>query len=239
MPALCTHALAAGLSALCVTDHFDDESTFDPSAYLASFNETRGLFEGRLDFLMGVELGEGHLDMNRTESLLARLPFDFVLGSCHHIEGMSDFYYLTFDDESHCLRLIEQYLDSLRFMIARGCFDVLGHLTYPLRYMWHRGFEVDFPEEGTRHVLRALAEGGLGLEVNLSGLRRGGSAMPGLSLLKLYRACGGEIVTIGSDAHRAAHVGAHLAEGYDLLRAAGFSYVALYRGRKPEYIKIG
>ena len=240
MAALCSGALAAGLDVLCVTDHYDDYSTFVPADYMASFERTRDAYAGRLDFLFGVELGEGHLSRKASGDLTGTLPFDFVLGSCHHLDGQPDFYYLEYQGESHCRSLVRRYLDELLRMIAWGGFDVLGHLTYPARYMEERGYDnIAFPEEETREVLRGLVERGLGLEVNLSGLRRGQDASPNLQLLKLYRACGGEIVTVGSDAHTAAHVGAGIAEGYELLSAAGFSHVALYHARKPEFVRIG
>ena len=241
MAALCRGALDKGLSALCITDHYDDWSLFDPAAYASEYREARDAYAGRLELLLGVELGEGHLAPERSAALLQAALFDFVLGSCHYIEGQPDFYVIKYSDEAHCRQLIGAYLNELPRMIAWGGFDVLGHLTYPLRYMAGRdGFDVDFlwAEDRVRAVFRALIESGRGLEVNVSGLRAGSFAMPDLPLLKLYRECGGEIVTVGTDAHRAEDVGAHVADGYELLRAAGFSRVAVYRGRRVEFVGI-
>ena len=241
MAALCKGALETGLSALYVTDHYDRDGLFDPAEYRTEFEKARASYAGRLAFHLGVELGEGHLTHERSKELINAAPFDFILGSCHYIEGKDDFYELHIDDVARGRRLILDYLDELTRMITWGMFDVLGHFTYPLRYMRGRdGLDVDFQfcEDRVRDVFSALAGSGKGLEVNVSGLRRGEFFMPDLPLLKLYRACGGEIVTVGSDAHHADHVGAYVRDGYELLHAAGFSHASVYRMRQVEFFNI-
>ncbi|MDR0381784.1 MAG: histidinol-phosphatase HisJ family protein [Oscillospiraceae bacterium] len=239
MDALAEAAVRAGLSALCVTDHFDTWSSFDTKPHRDAFEAARAAVSGRLTLLRGVELGEGHTLGARSEALLDSGPFDFVLGSCHCIHGKPDFYDMPPGDRDGCLALIAEYLAEVIEMVRWGRFDVLGHLTYPLRYMVGRdGVAVDFSPfyDELRTLFRALAEGGYGLEVNVSGLRRpGGFLMPDLPLLALYRACGGEIVTVGSDAHRAREIGAHIRDGYALLREAGFRRAAVYKNRQPVW----
>jgi len=62
--------------------------------------------------------------------------------------------------------------------------------------------------------------------------------MPGLDVLKLYRKLGGEILTIGSDAHLAKDVGKGLAEAVELAKEAGFRFVTVFRERKPQWVSI-
>ncbi|MDR3207210.1 MAG: PHP domain-containing protein [Oscillospiraceae bacterium] len=239
MSALADGAARAGLSVLTVTDHYDVYSRFTPADYLAAYRAAAA--DGAVELLLGVELGEGHLDAAGSDALLDALPLDFVLGSCHYVEGQPDFYDIRCAELDECRRRVEGYLDELLRMIAWGRFHVLGHLTYPLRYMAGReGFPVDFSfcEDRVKAVFRALVESGKGIEVNVSGLRRGSFAMPDLPLLELFRACGGEIVTVGSDAHNAGDVGAHIPDGYALLRAAGFASVALFRQGRPDFVRI-
>ncbi|MDR0671720.1 MAG: histidinol-phosphatase HisJ family protein [Oscillospiraceae bacterium] len=239
MGALAEAAVCAGLSALCITDHYDTWSSFDPGPHHTAFEEAHAAVSGRLALLRGVELGEGHTLGARAEALLASGPFDFVLGSCHCVHGKPDFYDMPRMDRAACLALIAEYLAEVLAMVRWGRFDVLGHLTYPLRYMVGRdGAAVDFSpfHDELRALFRAVVEGGHGLEVNVSNLRKpGGFPMPDLPLLTLYRACGGEIVTVGSDAHRTGEVGAHIREGYALLREAGFQRVAVYENRRPVW----
>ena len=52
-------------------------------------------------------------------------------------------------------------------------------------------------------------------------------------VLKRYRELGGELVTLGSDAHKSADVGKGLEEGGAALRECGFTHYAVYRQRRP------
>jgi histidinol-phosphatase (PHP family) len=70
------------------------------------------------------------------------------------------------------------------------------------------------------------------LEVNV------GKGLPDPAVYALYRQCGGEIVTVGSDAHRAADVGNLVKDGAGLLRAAGFGYIAAFEQRRVRFEKI-
>ena len=49
---------------------------------------------------------------------------------------------------------------------------------------------------------------------------------------------GGEILTVGSDAHVPETIGAGVNAAYDLIRAAGFRYITVYEGRKPRFVKL-
>ena len=62
-------------------------------------------------------------------------------------------------------------------------------------------------------ILEALIETGTALEVNTGGLWNGpGETYPGLEVVARYRELGGERLSVGSDAHRAADVGQGMAE---------------------------
>ena len=69
-------------------------------------------------------------------------------------------------------------------------------------------------------------------------MRDGGASLPGIELIKKYRALGGEILTIGTDAHTPQNVGLCLEKGLELARRAGFKYIATFKERKPEFHKI-
>ena len=59
--------------------------------------------------------------------------------------------------------------------------------------------------------------------------------MPHLPWVKRYRELGGEIITIGSDAHFLEHVGAGVAECMDMMKEAGYKYFTYYIDRKPHF----
>ena len=49
---------------------------------------------------------------------------------------------------------------------------------------------------------------------------------------------GGEIITVGSDAHNPADAAKCVREGYEIIKSCGFDYVSTFRKRKCEFVKI-
>jgi histidinol-phosphatase (PHP family) len=62
--------------------------------------------------------------------------------------------------------------------------------------------------------------------------------MPSINIIELYKNLGGEIITIGSDAHTKQDVGAGIDQAEDLLKTIGFNHAAIYRERKPHFYRI-
>ncbi|MCL2842273.1 MAG: histidinol-phosphatase HisJ family protein [Oscillospiraceae bacterium] len=246
-------AIDRGIEVLCFTDHLDliwpehpgkkmeEGITIWENSY-AIIEEAKKTFGDRIEILHGMELAESPQDPERAK-LAAALPgVDFILGSIHALPERLDFYLIdTFGDLEACHRTAIDYIEENIRVAELGCFDALGHFGFYNRYMARHGVYVDVLdyEERVRHLFKILIENGKGIEVNTSGLRQAlEESLPNLSVLKLFRECGGEIVTTGSDAHRAKHVGLHMAEAQELLREAGFRYTTIFRQRKPEFIKL-
>ena len=59
-----------------------------------------------------------------------------------------------------------------------------------------------------------------------------------LDLVALYKALGGEILTIGSDAHCTADIGRDIYAGVEMAQAAGFKYLTYFKKHEPKFIKI-
>jgi len=245
---LCQSAVQTGLRELCITDHYDvngwngEPYDFSEDEYYETLSEARERYGGELLLLIGREIGQATQNRELAERISSDPRLDFVIGSLHNLAGYDDFYFLDYPDIERCRTLTELYLSELRELILLGGFDVLGHLGYPLRYIRGRaGLDFDYSGYLTEisGLYRLLISSGKGIEVNTSGLRQAfGQTMPSFDLIELYRQCGGEIITIGSDAHAAQDVGAGIAEGQEMLRAAGFEYFTVYRGRKPSFVKL-
>jgi len=246
-------AIAKGFTGICFTDHCDLISYEAPGVKLAdcyelwepSYGEIariRAEFGDEIELLHGMELAEIAQDEERARQFAKTPGLDFLLGSVHAVTGYPDFYLINFSDIPDIPGLMAAYLDENIRMAEIDVMDAVGHIGYPSRYLARQGFPtldlMDY-EDRLRHLFRILIQNGRGIEVNTSGLRQGlGFPYPSLPALKLYRELGGEIVTVGSDAHRAADTGGCVQEGYDLLRAAGFSYVTVFRQRTPAFIKL-
>jgi len=247
---LCESAVENGLSGIAITDHCDIELFDEQNLSLRikqSFFEAlkaRDVFNGRLDLSCGIELAQPFASPEKTEMILSSYHFDFVLCSTHALPGQLDFalnYYKNYSAKQFNI-IFACYLRQLLRVIHWGRFDSLAHLTYPLRYAINKdGDTVDLSlhRDLIDEVLKLLIQKGKALEINTSGLRQNlKTTLPTLDVIKRYRELGGELLTVGSDAHLTTHVGAGLSEGMELAKEAGFDYIAFYRNRKPEMKKI-
>lgn len=243
-------ALSAGVQQVCFTDHcdtLDENGNFSPDAFSWDAEErefalARAAVGDKMQLRLGVELGEAVVHPDYAEKVLSHDHIDFVIGSVHALADQPDFYFQHYDSRERCLKLLGDYLDQMLALSKTDFYDVLGHITYPLRYMRVRdGVDVDLRpfDERVREILRTVVGRGRGIELNTSGyLNCGGEPMPPEYLLRQYRELGGEIITIGSDAHVPERMASYLAEGMELLRRVGFRYVTVFTGRKPEFIKL-
>ena len=59
--------------------------------------------------------------------------------------------------------------------------------------------------------------------------------MPSLDILKLYKDCGGEIITLGSDSHVVDTLAVEFPLAIAHLKEAGFKYICTFTDGKPEF----
>ena len=89
-------------------------------------------------------------------------------------------------------------------------------------------------------ILKTIIEHGKGIEINTGSLYKNMTyAHPHPEILKLYKELGGEIITIGSDAHVPKYIGYDF-ETYarDILTATGFHYYCTFEQMKPVFHKL-
>ena len=85
--------------------------------------------------------------------------------------------------------------------------------------------------------MKILANKGKGMEINTSGFDRVGEFLPSAPFIKRFKELGGEIVTVGSDAHDIGRVGQYSAEAIEILRNV-FGYVCTFENRTPILHKL-
>ncbi len=244
---LCRAAIEKGLEGICITDHCDlgrysiENWESQMSGSVLETLEARERYRGVLEVTVGIELGQPQEEQLAAARALALESYDFVIGSLHNLPDTDDFYYLN-PQKMDVKRLLTRYFDEVLKIVHWNGFDSLGHITYPLRYIAGEGgvkINLSDYEEQLREIMKELAQRGKALEINTSGLRqRLGETMPGAYCLKLFKECGGEYVTIGSDAHQAEHVGTGFLEAARLLTAHGFGYLTFYRSRRPVMLAL-
>jgi histidinol-phosphatase (PHP family) len=240
--AICERAVSIGLGGVAITDHADVDMGESELELLKKLEDevsaAREKYGGRLEISMGVELGEGNHNRALAEKIASRGSLDFVIGSMHRQRERQDYYFLDYERED-LDALMRGYYVELRELVRGGCFDVVGHINYQVRYMnaaARARLDLSLYYDALREILEDVARAGKGIEINTSGLWRGlGFTIPTLEVVRMFRDAGGEIVTTGSDAHRAEHVGLRLDGAVECLRAAGFRRYAFFKGRKPFF----
>ena len=133
------------------------------------------------------------------------------------------------------IELGEAYLEEVLKLARWGRFSVLGHLTLPVRCineMRHKNISFRPHMAQVEEILRTIIPRGVGIECNTN---RGNAPLPDGDVLKLYRQLGGEIITLGSDAHTAEHLGCAIGARQELLRSCGFRYFTTFDRMKPTF----
>lgn len=238
-------AVLLGIKHYTLTDHIEIEKYYDEE-YKKPVSESQGIlrdlkekYSGKLDILYGAELGQPLRDKTLSESILSRFDFDFVLGSLHCCREYSFF---GVEDETLIPKILSSYYEELIEMAQWGKFDVLSHITFPLRFLTgESGHNVDMSafEPAIKKLLKTAVKNDIGIEINTSGLRKGlGETMPGGKYIKMYHDLGGKILTIGSDAHCADDLGKGINESVQMAKDIGFNEICYFEKRKPKFIKI-
>ena len=244
-------AQACGLTEICFTDHYDAGSPYgafgdpDLEQYFQTLERVRAAFPA-LTIRSGIELGMMREENEAIRKKLEPWQFDFILFSEHFVRGIDPWYEEYFNGRT----LREGERDYLQEMLldlrSWDDFDVVGHIGYvdknllgyahPLTEPDPFNYE-DFPDE-IDALLREIISRGKGIEINTSTFTSWREGMPRRSVLRRYAELGGEIVTLGSDAHRADDVGRFFPEALEMLADCGLRWVCTYSERKPQFHAI-
>lgn len=251
-------AVRKGLKTICFTDHFDkddlewgEEGIFDMDAYFVEMQKLQEEYAGKLNIRIGIELGLRTYLKDYYEELTKKYPFDFVIGSVHNVPYKKDaegnilytdpaaekLFTDRTDKEAYRL-MMETTLENVR---TSECFQTLGHLDYVVRYGKSREKEYSYTDYADiiDEILKLLIEKEKGLEVNSAGLKYGlPFAHPHPDVLKRYRELGGEIITIGADAHKPEHIAYDFARAEEILKSCGFKYYTEFFEQKPVFKQL-
>jgi histidinol-phosphatase (PHP family) len=239
-------AIAAGLKEIAITDHFEPSSGneeypyYRPENYFFDVLKAKAIFQKKIKIKTGIELGQPHLYPEYSLKLIQAHQYDFVLASSHKMQDNIDFGEIIYSEENvsaYCIK----YLSELKALAQWNQFDCIGHLDLVKRYASKFNVKANFMDyrDKLEEILKIIIQNGKGIEVNTSGLRQSAKeCMPGLDIIGFYRQLGGEIITVGSDAHTAADVGKGIKEAIEIIRLAGFEFMTVFENRKASMIKI-
>lgn len=237
-------AVEKGLKTLCVTEHQDfdyptvGEFMLDVPAYREELFRVREEFSDKLEILFGAELGLLSYMPETLREFAKSTDFDFIIGSAHQIDGLDPYYPEYFEKmggRNGILHFFEEMLEGVK---AFDDFDALGHIDYIVRYSPEKSYDPPDFREVLDEILKVIVDKGKGIEINSAGVSKLGYPHPHPFVLSRYKELGGEIITVGSDAHDRSRVAADFDRAEEALKTAGFEYYAVFRKREPEFVKI-
>ncbi len=191
----------------------------------------------------GVEIGLSREKRDDIRKFLSTNEFDQVIASVHYLEE-TDPYWGEYYKGKNWKEAYGRYLDTIWSEIRwlGGDFDILGHFDYIARYapypkqsIFYRDFAGEMDE-----ILKYLAQEGKALEINTKTYQKYGLRTPELDrdILLRYRELGGEIISLGSDAHTPERVGDKFMYYAQYVKMFGFRWLAHYEGRRLRQVTI-
>lgn len=246
-----------GLRFMAVTDHVEINRYYPAEYYHAEpsdmyFYDGKGVFEDSmasvaaaqadcapLVLLAGAEVGQIPQDPEKSALIYQDPRVDLVIGSVHELPGRPDFYFLNYDEED-IPALVTAYFEEVLRTAQSDCYDILGHLTYGLRYLPdRRAYDLTPHLELIDEILMTVIRKQKAIELNGSGLRKPQLYIdPDLVLVKRYRELGGRYLTISTDAHDTKYLGFGIDLLEDMARTAGFSELTVFRKHEPFTVSL-
>ena len=223
-------AIALGMKSICFTEHMDLDYPVTPEtpegiftvntdSYLYELAKYKEIYEGKIKVLFGIELGiQPHVVQKQ----------DPYYPSFFENRSDEEAYRLYFEEELACMRSFTN-------------FDVYGHIDYVIRY----GKTIDKEYSYFKYadlfekMITRLLDMEKGIELNTASLRKGlRDVNPCTDFIRRYREMGGEIITVGSDAHRPEDLGADFDKAAQILTDCGFKYYTTFDQRVPSFHRL-
>lgn len=202
--------------------------------YIDFIEKLRGIY----NIKMGIEMDYFPEKEDEIRSFLEKYDvFDYVLGSVHWLKSGFGFD-IDPDDPRWSNDLDEifiDYFDRVKMAINSKLFDIVAHLD--LIKLWGVPLPEDI-EETYEDVAKVIANSGIVLEINTSGLRRPVKEIyPSPRFLETISKYDVP-VTFGSDAHLPEDAGKFIRDACNLAKSLGFRKLAIFNRRNPEFVSL-
>ena len=222
---LVNKAVDLGLKALAVTDHCECNTWFEPEYYGI---DSKSADE---DDILMYNCKEYHNKSLEKMQELEQRHYDDGFEFIHGVELGQPLQAPEIAREITSDKSIDYIIGSLHNNSGEKDFYFLSF----------DGIQIDNSryKDISAEIFRTLIAKGKGIEINTSSLfTHLASTMPGEELVRLYRDLGGEILSLGSDAHCAENVGQGIDIGAQLAKSCGFKYAAYFKQHKPYFISL-
>ncbi len=232
-------ALTLKMEHICITDHQDFDYPhadmkfeLDLTEYYSTLSSLKSKYREKLELLMGVEIGLVPFISDKFSSFLNQIPFDFIIGSSHLVHNKDPYYPEFFENRSDKECFEEYFLSIIENLKIHENFDVYGHIDYIVRYSPNKNAHYSYAAfaDYIDEILKSLIHMGKGIEINTAGYKYGlDTTNPCKEIIQRYKELGGEIITIGSDAHTPEYLGHCFDKAANILISCGFTYYNIFR----------
>jgi len=242
-------SIRKGLKEICFTDHIEfyidakerEPAIFDPQDYLVEIKRLRAMYANKIEIRVGVEFGYQPQSVIKINNFSKKIDFDFIICAVHEVDNQV-FYLNEYGHDKSVKEAFTSYFEEYeRCAKADIPFNVLAHFDLLKYYVTPECEKQVFKDnfDVIESTFKHLIATGKGIEVNTSGFDDGfGQPYPSIEFLKLYHSLGGEILTVGSDAHKPEHVSGNFDDTYALLKRIGFHYITRFENLKPDFVKL-
>lgn len=244
-------AILQGLAGIAVTDHLDLKTpdgdtrfTFDIAQQqqkIDSFLNSSNL-PSQFKLFKGIEIGLQSHNLDDIREYVKGYEFDTIIASIHFVDGVDPYYGQYYEgllEREAYGRYLELFYELIR---AYPDFDILGHFDYIARYSPYSNSTIFYKEYSDifDSIFRYLIYNGKALEINSNTYRPRNGKTPSLdsNILKRYLDLGGELITIGSDAHTPERFGEQFPYFLKIAYDCGFKYITHFNQRKHIPLKI-
>lgn len=233
-----------GTKIFAVTDHLDmyQAKKTDIFTPIRQSNvEAKRISEKYADsclVLSGYEISEAFYEAEEYKKV--NFDCDVVIGSVHCVrypEYMMPYSLIDFSvfSDEMIYEYLDTYFDDVITMFDTTDFDILAHLTCPLRYIVGKyGRKVDMFRFDAKieRILKRTVSDGKAFEINTSSFGLLGDFMPSGDIIKKYYSLGGRLITVGSDAHVPENASLNFDKAIGFIKEVGFENVYYFKDRK-------
>lgn len=242
-------ALQKGLTEIGISDHCpiywkegDDPiptvamAKSELEGYVQEILTLKDKYAGQIEVRLGLECDyvEGMEDFYRT--LLAKYPFDYLIGSVHFVFDQNVYNNGRWHKVTDVMREYREYYRLVEKSAQSGLFDIIAHTTAILAYA-----PKPYPQEVESlqdQALAVIAQTGACVEINTSGYRKMTTdPFPTVRMIAKAHELGIPF-TFSSDAHHPEQVGYHRDVVAQIFEKHEIRQLATFKGRERTMITL-
>ncbi len=216
----------------------DPLANVDYPAYFEKLGRMKETYGDRIRIRQGLEFGVQTITIPRYEKLWEKYgrKLDFALLSMHQIQN-KELWNQDFQQGRSQKEYNEAYYEEILRVIRKfKNYSVLAHLDLIVRYDREGVYPFSRVKDIVAQILQTAIADGKGIELNTSSWHYSlADTQPSKEILCLYRDLGGQILTIGSDAHTTRYLGDHIREAQQILKEIGFTRICTFDRMEPVF----